>query len=304
MSSLSAITVGNFDGVHQGHAALVHAARKRVGENGHVKVLSFDPHPISILRPEGTPPRLSRFDQRSQWLKDLGADEVERLVPDPEFLHRSPQDFVKWLIKNHKPGIVVEGPDFRFGKSRKGTVETLQAMEAQGGYETIVIDPVEMALSDGQIVRVSSTMVRWLIAHGRVRDARHLLGHPYELSGEVVSGDRRGRTIGVPTANLDHGDLLLPSDGVYAGQGRLPDGSVFPAAISVGRKPTFDQSTRLCEAHLLGYDGPFDNYGWTLKIEFREWIRDQVTFSGVDALVDQLKRDIESVRSMNVLMTS
>lgn len=292
MSSLSAITVGNFDGVHEGHAALVRAARDRVGVDGRVIVLSFDPHPVSVLRPDLTPTRLSRFDQRTKWLEEHGVDEVHRLEPTKELLSRSPRDFVAWVTERFEPSVFVEGPDFRFGKDRAGDVRTLGELESEFGYRTLVIDPVESSLTDGHIVSVRSSLLRWLIARGRVRDAERLMGHPYELIGDVVPGDRRGRSIGVPTANLDHDQLLLPADGVYSGIAHRPDGAAYPAAISVGRKPTFDASPRTCEAHLIGYDGPIGEYGWELQLAFSDWLRDQVAFNSVEALVDQLRRDI------------
>lgn len=304
MSSSSAITVGNFDGVHLGHASLVRVAREAVGATGRVTVLSFDPHPLSILRPERTPARLTGFSHRSQLLKNLGADEVIRLEPTRDFLDLSARDFVGWVVQRYQPSIVVEGPDFQFGKSRSGNVQTLCDLESHFNYKTKIIEPVEEKLTDGHLVRVSSSMLRWLISMGRVTDASRLLGHPYELTGEVVRGDQRGRTIGVPTANLDHEDRLLPADGVYSGQAELPDGTVHVAAISVGRKPTFNPGSRICEAHLLDYDGPLDHYGWNLRVRFHHWIRDQIAFPGVEALKRQLRRDIERVRNTATLVNA
>jgi riboflavin kinase/FMN adenylyltransferase len=151
---------------------------------------------------------------------------------------------------------------------------------------------VEASLSDQHVVRVSSTMVRWLVQRGRMFDAATLLGRPYELIGPVVRGDRRGRTFDVPTANLDHGECLLPADGIYAGTARHENGAAYPAAISVGTKPTFGDRPRSCEAHLIGYDGALDDYGWTLHLEIRSWLRDQIRYDDAGALVRQLKRDI------------
>ena len=302
MSSLSAITVGNFDGVHLGHAELIRSARKAVGPSGRVLALSFDPHPLSVLMPERVPGRLTDFENRSRMLQDLGADQVVRLHPAQDFLDQSAVDFVAWIVSQYHPQIVVEGPDFRFGHDREGTVRMLRDLEGRHGYQTIVIDPVQHPLSDGQIVNVSSSILRWLICQGRVTDASRLLGRSYEVIGEVVSGDRRGRTIGVPTANLDHKELLLPADGVYAGRAQLPDGAVYPAAISVGRKPTFKSNARICEAHLISYDGPLDHYGWTLRVGFDHWLRDQITFPDVKALTKQLQRDIDRARSASSLI--
>jgi riboflavin kinase/FMN adenylyltransferase len=201
----------------------------------------------------------------------------------------------------------VEGSDFQFGRGRGGSIATLRVLESAHHYQTIVIEPVDAALSDQSLVRVSSSMIRWLLGHGRVRDAALLLGRPYELISKVVSGDKRGREIGMPTVNLAPNECLLPADGIYAGYaivanhhsdaGRRGNGEIsYPAAISVGTKPTFGEHPRVCEAHLVGYDGPLDDYGWTLRLQFTDWIRDQLKYERVDLLIDQLKRDIERVR--------
>ncbi|UCD75085.1 MAG: riboflavin biosynthesis protein RibF [Phycisphaerales bacterium] len=298
MPPLTAITIGNFDGVHVGHIQLVRMARAAVGDEGHVIVLSFDPHPASILHPEQVPQRLSTCEQRSRLLKQVGADEITCLQPTLEFLQQEPEEFLTTTVNPYRPDVIVEGPDFRFGHGRAGTVQTLRSLEARHGFHTVVIDPVEIALSDHSLVRVSSSVIRWLLERGRVRDAARLLGRPYELVGPVIAGDRRGREIGIPTANLDHDDLLLPGDGIYAGTAVLDDGRSCPAAISVGRKPTFGGGERICEAHLLGHDGPLDDYGWTAHLQFHDWIRDQVAFSSVQRLVRQMHRDIARVGAL------
>ena len=301
MSNGTAITVGSFDGAHRGHLELVRAARGAVGERGRVVVLSFDPHPLSVLRPEDAPRRLSSFEQRVEWLSGdglpAGADEVVGLSPTPEVLGQSPEAFLESLVKTYSPTVIVEGPDFRFGRDRAGSPQTLIDLEARHGYRTIIIDPVEATLTDHNVVVVSSSMIRWLLGRGRVRDAAALLGRPYELVGEVVAGDRRGREIGVPTANLDHCDRLLPADGVYGGVAVRPDGCSFPAAISVGVKPTFGDHPRVCEAHLIGYEGPLDDYGWKIRVRFDRWLRDQIAYRQIDLLTDQIRRDLEQVAS-------
>jgi riboflavin kinase/FMN adenylyltransferase len=306
-----ALSIGNFDGVHRGHVELVSAARKAVGDGGRVVVLTFDPHPVTILRPDpagagaetGTRAgawglRLTDMEQRRCLLEAAGVDEVIRLEPTRELLAQDPQDFVAGIVERHRPAFIVEGPDFRFGRDRAGSIETLRGLESRHGYETVVIEPVEARIDSHHVVRVSSTMIRWLISRGRVRDAAALIGRPYELRGPVVSGDRRGRTIGVPTANLDHLDRLLPADGVYAGSGVAPDGRAYPAAISVGRKPTFGDADRICEAHLVGYDGPVDDYGWTMRLDVHHWLRDQIRYAELNQLVDQLARDVARADAM------
>lgn len=289
-----ALTIGHFDGVHLGHRALVRAAREAAGPQGKVIVLAFDPHPLSVLRPADAPVRLSRFERRREWLLEAGADEVERLSPTRELLAQTSESFLAGLVGRHRPAAIVEGPDFHFGRDRSGSVQTIRDLAATHGYRAIVVDQVERALADHTIVPVRSSLVRWLVAAGRVRDAALLLGRPYELQGPVVGGEGRGgRDLGVPTANLDHDDLLLPADGIYAGRARAPDGTVYAAAISVGTKPTFGRHPRLCEAHLIGYGGVPGHYGWTLTLEFHEWLRDQIRYTGPGPLIEQLQRDIE-----------
>jgi riboflavin kinase/FMN adenylyltransferase len=171
----------------------------------------------------------------------------------------------------------------------------LREAARENGFEVTVIDPVEASLCDQSLVRINSSMIRWLLVRGRVQDATRLLGRPYEVIGEVVAGDRRGRELGVPTVNLEHGDCVLPADGVYAGYAILPDGRRFAAAVSIGVKPTFGSSARVCEAHLIGYDGSLDQYGWSARLQFLAWLRDQLTYSSIDLLVEQMQRDIQRV---------
>ncbi|MCI0363975.1 MAG: bifunctional riboflavin kinase/FMN adenylyltransferase [Phycisphaerales bacterium] len=296
-----AITIGNFDGVHLGHVELIRAARSavdgRAGANGRVMVLALDPHPLTVLRPSAAPPRLSSIDQRFGWIRQAGADEVIVLKPDADFLSQTAEEFIGRIAEEYSPEAIVEGPDFRFGRGRAGSVETLRELSKKCRFRTIVVDPVEVVLSDQSVVRASSSMARWLIERGRVRDAAMVLGRPYQLSADVVPGDRRGRELGVPTINLHQGDFLLPADGIYSGDATLPNGQPFAAAISVGAKPTFGSHPRVCEAHLLGYSGPLDDYGWKVQLDFHDWLRDQLTFSNVKLLVEQLKRDIAAVES-------
>lgn len=288
-----AVTVGNFDGVHRGHAALIRTARQLVGPSGRVIALTFDPNPIAVLRPGREPARLTTLSQRMRLLGEIGADEVVRLEPTADLLGQSPEAFVQQLVTDYHPSVIVEGSDFRFGRGRAGSIRTLEQLGRQMGFRTEVIEPVEHDLTDQSVVTVSSSMIRWLVGHGRVRDAGRLLGHGYELTGPVVPGDRRGREIGMPTANLEH-EQLLPADGVYAATGVLPDGRTYPAAVSVGTKPTYGQQPRICEAHLIGYDGPADAYDWSLRLVVHDWLRDQVQFAGTDALLAQMRRDVQN----------
>lgn len=306
-STPTAITIGNFDGVHVGHAALVRAARRLAGPTGRVLALAFHPHPISRLRPGQAPALLSTFEQREAWLREAGADAVEQLDPTPELLSLDPESFVRSKIDRYRlarnNSWFVEGTDFHFGKGRAGTIATLQSLGAALGFGVEVVPPVEAALSDHLIVRASSSLVRWLVSQGRVRDASIVLGRPYEIRGRVTRGDQRGRTIGFPTANIATGHLL-PADGVYAGLATMSDGATLPAAVNVGTRPTFRGADRRLEAHLMLPGGgtwappaSHPDYDWPISLRFVSWIRDQVRFDSAARLTDQLARDCRRARA-------
>lgn len=295
MSRGPAITIGNFDGVHCGHQALIRACRNLAGPGGRTIVLAFEPHPATVLRPDSVPPRLGTFEQRCQWLLQTGADEVVALAPAAETLSQAPGTFVESICRKWRPIAIVEGPDFRFGHQRAGSVEDLKRLGPALGFEAVVIDPVVAVLADQTEAPVSSTMIRWLLARGRVADAAAMLGRPYELQSTVRRGRQRGRELGFPTVNLADNGCLLPADGVYAGEAELPDGSTRTAAISVGCNPTFADAERSCEAYLLDFGGWREEYGWQIRLAFHSWMRDQLVFRSVDALKSQLLRDIRRV---------
>ncbi|HZW08712.1 MAG TPA: bifunctional riboflavin kinase/FMN adenylyltransferase [Phycisphaerales bacterium] len=300
------VTVGNFDGVHAGHAAILRRARELAAERnagGGVVALAFDPHPATRLAPERAPERLTTFEERAELLRRAGADRVERLAPTDELLGLSPEAFVEWVGARHNPRAFVEGADFRFGRGRAGDVQTLRGLGDTRGFGVDVVRPVAAALSDHTVVTASSTMTRWLLGRGRVRDAWSVLGRPHALAGTVVRGDRRGRELGFPTANLDTPNML-PADGVYAAVARLPNGSGRPAALSVGAKPQFNGVDRTAEAFILDA-GPglphlpgLPEYGWPLRLELVGWVREQMRFDGVERLVEQIGRDCDRVREM------
>lgn len=342
------LTLGNFDGVHRGHRAILETAR-RVAEprQARVRVLTFDPHPAAILRPGSEPPRILTLAQRRERLRQAGADEVEVLETTPELLATEPDDFVKQLVQRHDPLAFVEGEGFRFGKARRGDLDLLRELGGELGFDVHVQPPLTLCLTTPCEVRASSTLVRRLVGHGRILDAAHVLGEPFSLTAPVVEGERRGRTLGTPTANLDPdtlADFIVPADGVYAGTAEiLPDpGAIasaahtyptpavaasaahasernqtlassasaaidpsspqpsFPAAISVGIKPTFGHDRLTVEAHLLGYAPPGGEslYGQTLRLRFARWLRDQYAFPGKDALQHQLRRDVAKARKL------
>lgn len=300
----TAITIGNFDAMHRGHQAIV----QQCGELAQrVVALTFDQHPAAVLRPGTEPPRVTTTAQRVDLLKAAGADEVVVMPTDDSILQLSAEDFVRSLVDEYSPTVMVEGADFRFGKGRAGDVAMLRALGERFGFDVVMIEPVDVDLHDQQQVQVSSSVVRHLIGHGRVADAARCLGRPFALQGQVVQGEQRGRTIGIPTANLDLTALdkhIMPANGVYGGRVVITDVSrgehVFPGAISVGVKPTFGVKQLTIEAHLLGFDEKLlgasgELYGATMTIHFETWVRDQYAFPSLEALVAQLQRDIETV---------
>jgi len=302
----TAITIGNFDGVHAGHQALVRRAREVAdvgGTKGRVIAMTFDPHPAIKTRPEAAPARLSIYDRRARLLEEAGADEVVRLTPDDQLLSKSPEEFVRWLVWRYKPSSIVEGQDFCFGRGRAGNITSLAAMGKEFAFEVSIVDPVEVSLSNHLAAPASSTLVRWLLMQGRVGDAALVLGRPYELPGTVLRGDRRGRLLGFPTANLST-ECLIPADGVYAGEALLPDGRTFHAAVSIGARPTFNGTGRRAEVHLLEVPRAGDcieglaEYGWQMSVRLLAWVRDDVRFESVQTLVAQMGRDCQRVRML------
>jgi riboflavin kinase/FMN adenylyltransferase len=296
-SDSRAITIGNFDGVHLGHRALLDRARALVGPGGQVVAMAFHPHPFVRLRPEFAPARIEPWTTRVRRLTDAGADRVERLEPTPELLGTDPAGFVAWLIDTHRPTHIVEGPDFHFGKGRAGTVAMLRQLAGARGVAVEVVSPVMVSLRDQSEVVASSSLVRWLLARGRVRDAAYALGRAHELAGIVVPGDRLGRTIGFPTANLDT-ECLPPGDGVYAAVAVLADGSEAVAAVHIGPRPAVGSSEHRVEAYLMEADGSrwtppagMPESGWSCTLRLIGRVRDLVKVDGLEALVGQVRRD-------------
>jgi len=294
----SVITIGNFDGVHLGHQAILRAARAVGDEHGWpIRAVTFDPHPRAILRPDDRTPLLLPVDQRVQRLRDAGADDVVVLRPTHELLATEPEQFIQHLRREHDAAVFVEGYNFRFGKFRRGDVDLLRKVGGEQRFDVVVVDPQETALLNQHAARVSSSLVRWLLACGRVADAARCLGRPHELRARVVKGEQRGRSIGVPTINLSSDDLkslCLPADGVYAATATLPGADAYPAAVSIGIKPTFGRRAHIVEAHLLDFEG--DLYDKTVTLALHRWLRDQQPFPSVDDLKAQLHRDIIAVR--------
>lgn len=286
------VSIGNFDGVHRGHRAMVAALIR----NAHQRdvpavVFTFDPHPISILRPRQAPPPLATAERKLALFERLGVDTVIVYPTDMELLRLTADEFFQQVVRGTLAATgLVEGPNFFFGHDRLGTIESLREFCAHSGISLEIIQP---EIHHGRLV--SSTEIRGLVLSGRVAEAGDLLGEPYSVSGLVVHGAERGRTIGFPTANLSEIKTVLPPDGVYAGR-CWHLGRDYPAGINLGPNPTFGDGERKFEAHLDGFTG--DLYGRTIEIEFLDRLRDTRPFAGVTELQAQLRQDIERVRAL------
>jgi riboflavin kinase/FMN adenylyltransferase len=285
-----AVAVGNFDGVHRGHIAMVAAVRRQADHvRGPAVVMSFDPPPHQVLY--GTPPRppLTTLEDRSALLHAAGADHVIILKTSPALLALSPEAFFEdVLVRQLGAKAVVEGYNFRFGRSRAGDTKLLCELCVNAGLAFEEVPPLEVS---GEAV--SSSRVRSALLAGDVGNANELLGRCYHITGTVVTGAKRGRTIGFPTANLDDVPTVLPGNGVYAVRASV-DEVQYPAAANVGPNPTFGEDARKVEVHLIGFAG--DLYGRSLAVEFVGKLRDTRPFAGVNELIEQLKRDIADAK--------
>jgi len=296
----TAVTIGAYDGVHLGHRAVIATVQRLADERGlATAVVTFDRHPASVVRPESAPRLLTDLDQKLDLLEETDVDYTLVIHFDEERSHESADDFVREvLVGCLNAKLVVVGADFHFGHQRRGNVPLLQEMGRELGFDVIGLSLVG---PDGEPARdeaqVSSTAIRRALVAGDLATANAMLGRPHEVRGIVQEGDKRGRTLGFPTANVAVPDeILLPADGIYAGWHCRPNGEVHASAIALGRRPQFyeDQPYRLLETHLLDWDG--DLYGEEAKVQFVLHLRDEQKFESVDALVDQMQRDCDDAR--------
>lgn len=289
----AAVTVGNFDGVHRGHQALVRLAVARAREAGErAVVLTFEPHPARVLDPERAPAALNTPAQKEELLAALGVDRLAVLPFDPAVAALAPEAFAREILAEALGARhVVIGESFRFGRRREGDAEGLRALGETLGFAVSALPPVL-----GRGGPVSSSRVREELARGDVAAARELLGRPYFVDAGVVRGDGRGRTIGVPTANLDPENEVLPARGVYAGRVRVPGAGFRPAVVNLGERPTFGGGRATVEAHLLDFEG--DLYGARVRLELHARLRDEERFAGPDALVARIREDAARARAL------
>jgi riboflavin kinase/FMN adenylyltransferase len=287
-----AVTIGNFDGVHLGHARIVErliAKAREVG--GPALVFTFDPHPVRLLRPAEAPPPLTWTDRKVELLVELGVDSIIAYPTDMPLLNLGPREFFDLVVCNRLDArAMIEGPNFYFGHNREGNVDVLRGLTREAGIALEVVEPVWV---DGEIV--SSSRVRRLITEGQVEAAGRMLTRPYRIRGMVTHGVGRGARLGFPTANVAAIDTLLPAPGVYAGAGWY-DGQRYAAAINLGPNPTFGEQALKVEVHLIDFDQPI--YGQPLEVDFLARLRDVRPFGGIEALKEQLQRDVSAARDI------
>ena len=287
----SILSIGNFDGIHRGHQALLALGRDLRGREpgSRLAVATFEPHPLTVLRPQLAPPRLTSPQIKRRLLAEQGVDDLVELAPEPSVLNMTAELFWETLRDRVRPSHLIEGREFNFGKGRGGNIQRLREWSAGAAVQLHIVEEVQAALLDLSVVSVSSSIVRWLIAYGRVRDAAICIGRPYSLAGEVIEGYQRGREIGFPTANMRCDGQLIPPDGVYAGRCSIA-GQTYPAAVSIGTLPTFGEHDRQIESYLIGYSG--DLYGQTIEIDLLDWLREQRKYESVELLKEQIARDV------------
>jgi riboflavin kinase / FMN adenylyltransferase len=291
------LTIGNFDGVHRGHQRLlsevVSAAQALGVRSG---ALTFDPLPLEVLRPEVSPARLTTTKDRLQLIEALGIDTVFPIHFTTEVAALEARQFIEQVADAFHPVELIVGADFAFGRGRSGNIDVLRQLGEQFGYRLRVIDRIGDGAED-----FSSSRVRSSLALGDVQQAAGVLGRPYFLRGTVVEGQRRGRELGFPTANLSlSGKLLIPADGIYAAMTQIrTGGELFPSMVYVGSNPTFEGNTRVVEVNLIDFDA--DLYGAELVVLFAERVRGDQRFENAELLIAQMHRDQE--RTIGVITT-
>ena len=291
------VTIGMFDGVHRGHREVLSEIRRRAeGVGGRSVLVTFHPHPLMIVRPEWAPPMLTTPVEKKEILAESGLDYAVFLAFTPMLAAYTPRRFVEEiLVERVNVGELVVGYDHRFGKGREGDADMLKELGGELGFAVDVVGPVT---SQGEAI--SSTKIRQALLEGDVEAARRGLGRPYSLRGLVVRGDQRGRTLGFPTANLEvrgggEGGKLIPPPGIYAVRGTVRSGT-FDGALHIGPRPTFRGSPPTIEVHLLGFAE--DIYGEEVRMDFVKYLREVRPFNTSEALVQQMKEDVEQAREV------
>ena len=288
----SSLTIGVFDGVHRGHCHLINQLTREAASTGRLAgIVTFRDHPASVLRPDSAPKHLMGLEERLRLLKELGVDFVVPITFNLELSMLSSEEFAGRLQKHLRMRGLVVGPDFALGRSREGDVSTLTALGKRIGFSVKVVD-----LLTNERARITSTSVREALDVGDVGRAASILGRNFVLTGAVVKGAGRGRELGFPTANLEVSpESAIPSDGIYATWAHLGD-QRYMAATSIGTRPTFDESEQTIESFLLDFEG--DLYGHEVRLEFVQRLRDELKYTSVEALVEQIDKDADQTRTV------
>ena len=290
------ITIGNFDGVHIGHQALFHEAIEKAETLGGTSVaMTFEPHPLRVMKPNNHPPLITLYEQKSELIERTGIDVLICVPFTLEFAALSAEQFVRDLLVQ-KIGMkaIVVGQDYNFGKNRQGDLDLLKSYGPEYGFEVIVAAWIKSAraLAD----RVSSTRIRELVTDGLMAQAEKMLGRNYQIRGRVVTGrDRGGKLLGIPTANINLHDELCPKTGIYAVTVECRS-KKYNGVANIGYSPTFDDHEFTVEVHIFDFDN--DIYGEKIRVNFIERIRDEKKFSNIAELIDQIKRDIIAARKI------
>jgi riboflavin kinase/FMN adenylyltransferase len=285
------VALGNFDGFHAGHQAVVGEALAWARAEGRPCIVAtFDPHPVAIFAPEASPFRLTTLDQRQDLFADFGADAMLVFHFTRDFAATPAQDWVQDVLARQIGAAgVVTGVDFTFGKGRQGDIATLATLGEAVSLRVRAVAPVE-----DEVGPISSSRIRDALRHGDPATAARLLTRPFAIRGTVQHGDKLGRTIGFPTANVDLGDYLRPAYGIYAVTGRMPDGRFVKGAANLGVRPHFTPPKELLEPHFFDFSG--DLYGQEIEVSFHAFLRGEAKFASMDALVAQIGRDCDEAK--------
>ena len=286
------LTIGVFDGVHAGHRYLLERLRRRAAEKDLLSgVVTFSPHPQSVLHPENQLPWLSNLEDRTRALQELGIDILAVLTFTHRLAQLSAREFVSLVAQYLKMRGVMVGPDFALGRDREGDINMLRTLGGDMQFSVEVIPPYTI---NGEAV--SSTLIRQALGQGDMRKVQRLMGHYFHLRSKVITSGKRGRVLGFPTANLDLvPQQALPGNGIYATIVHI-DGRQFPAATNIGVRPTFGEGMKTVETHLLDYEG--DLYGKEIKVEFMQKLRDEQRFASSEALKAQIEKDLRAVEGI------
>ncbi|MBA7568388.1 Bifunctional riboflavin kinase/FMN adenylyltransferase [subsurface metagenome] len=306
------LTIGNFDGVHIGHREILKVARETAAQkSAELVAMTFQPHPAAILYPEKAPGVLTPLEVKEKLLAQFGVDKLIVVAGGLDFLQLEPLSFLKkFLVKNIHPAVVVEGDDFNFGAKRAGNINTLCKFGDEKSFEVILVEAKKATLSaSGQTVKVSSTMIRYMLTSGNVTDTADCLGRAYKLVGKIIKGKGIGQKLGFPTLNLEKPNQIIPAEGVYAGMVKVSEtleqvceaNCDIPAVFSIGQARTFgNQHPLLIEAHLLIKDAD-EIIGKWMAMDFVEYIRKQHKFTTPEELSAQIAKDCQKAKNILVL---